>query len=44
MKEEFAVSQCEKTETQTEQNESHAVAGIEAHPTPPHGRFFSNDR
>ena len=27
------MSQCEKTENQAEQNKSHAVAGIEAHPT-----------
>src|SRR5579864_1166856 len=44
MKEESALSQCEKTENQAEQNKSHAVAGIEAHPTPPHGCFFRNDR
>ena len=37
------MSQCEKTENQAEQNKSHAVAGIEAHPTPPHGCFFRND-
>ena len=30
------MSQCQKTENQAEQNKSHAVAGIEAHPTPPH--------
>ena len=44
MKEELAMSQCEKTENQAEQNKSHAVAGIEAYPTPPHGCFFRNDR
>jgi len=38
------MSQCEKTENQAEQNKSHAVAGIEAHPTSPHCRFFRNDR
>ena len=38
------MSQCEKTENQAEQNKSHAVAGIEAHPTPPHCCFFRNDR
>src|SRR5215472_1759070 len=38
------MSQCEKTKNQTEQNKSHAVAGIEAHPTPPHCCFFRNDR
>ncbi len=38
------MSQCEKTEHQAEQNKSHAVAGIEAHPTPPHCCFFRNDR
>jgi hypothetical protein len=32
------VSQREKTE-----NKSHAVAGIEAHPAPPHCLFFRND-
>jgi hypothetical protein len=44
MKEEPALSRCEKTENQAEQNKSHAVAGIESHPTPPHGCFFRNDR
>ena len=44
MKEELAVSQCEKTENQTEQNKCHAVADIEAHPTPPHCCFLCNDR
>jgi len=44
MKEELAVSQCEKTENQAEQNKSHAVGGIEAHPTSPHCCFFRNDR
>jgi len=44
VKEELAVSQCEKTENQAEQNKSHAVAGIEAHPSPPHCCFFRNDR
>ena len=38
------MSQCEKTENQAEQNESHAVAGIEAHPSPPHGCFLRDDR
>src|SRR5215469_9075603 len=38
------MSQCEKTKNQTEQNKCHAVAGIEAHPTPPHCCFFRNDR
>ena len=38
------MSQCQITENQAEQNKSHAVAGIEAHPTPPHGCFFRNDR
>src|ERR1700731_4099491 len=38
------MSQREKTENQAEQNKSHAVAGIEAHPTPPHCCFFRNDR
>ena len=38
------MSQCEKTENQPEQNKSHAVAGIEAYPTPPHCCFFRNDR
>ena len=38
------MSQCEKTENQAEQNKSQAVAGIEAHPTPPHCCFFRNDR
>jgi len=38
------MSQCEKTEKQAEQNKSHAVAGIEANPTPPHCCFFRNDR
>jgi len=38
------MSQCEKTKNQAEQNKSHAVAGIEAHPTPPHCCFFRNDR
>jgi hypothetical protein len=38
------MSQCEKAENQAEQNKSHAVAGIEAHPTPPHCCFFRNDR
>ena len=38
------MSQCEKTKNQTEQHKSHAVAGIEAHPTPPHFCFFRNDR
>ena len=38
------MGQCEITENQAEQNKSHAVAGIEAHPTTPHCRFFRNDR
>ena len=38
------MSQCEKTKNQAEQNESHTVARIEAHPTPPHGCFSGNDR
>jgi len=38
------VSQGEKTENQAKQNKSHAVAGIEAHPTPPHCCFFRYDR
>ena len=38
------MSKCEKTENQAEQHKSHAVAGIEAHPTPPHCCFFRNDR
>jgi len=38
------VSQCEITENQAEQHKSHAVAGIEAHPSPPHCCFFCNDR
>ena len=38
------MTQCEKTENQAEHNKSHAVASIEAHPTPPHCRFFRNDR
>ena len=38
------MSQCEKTENQAEQNKPHAVAGIEAHPTPPHCCFVRNDR
>src|SRR5260370_6554765 len=44
MKEEYAMSQCQNTENQAEQNKSHAVAGIEAHPTLPHRRFFRDDR
>jgi hypothetical protein len=44
MKEELAMSQCEKTENQAEQNKSHAVADIEAHPTPPHCCFLRKDR
>lgn len=38
------MSQSEITENQAEQNKSHAMAGIEAHPTAPHGCFFRNDR
>jgi hypothetical protein len=41
---ELAVSECEKTENQSEQNKTHAVAGIEAHPTPPHDCFLRDDR
>jgi len=37
------VSKGKKTENQAEQNQSHAVAGIEAHPSPPHRRFLRND-
>ena len=37
------MSQCEKTENQAEQNKSHAVAGIEAHPAPPHCCFLRDD-
>ena len=37
------MSQGEKTENQAEQNKSHAVAGIEAHPTPPHRCFTRNE-
>ena len=37
------MSQCEKTENQAEQNKSHAVAGVEAQPTTPHGCFSRND-
>jgi hypothetical protein len=36
--------QCEKTENQAEPNKSHAAAGIEAHPTPPHCCFVRDDR
>ena len=38
------MSQCEETENQAEQNKSHAVGGIKAHPTPPHCCLFRNDR
>src|SRR5580704_16083133 len=38
------MGQCEKTKNQAEQNKSHGVAGIEAHPTPPHCCFLRNDR
>ena len=38
------MGQCEITENRAEQNKSHAVAGIEAHPTPPHCCFICNDR
>ena len=38
------MSQCEKTENQAEQNQSHAVARIEAYPASPHGCFSRNDR
>jgi hypothetical protein len=38
------MSQCEKTKNQAEQDKSHAVAGIETDPTPPHCCFFRNDR
>jgi hypothetical protein len=34
LEESLAVNQFEKTENQVEQNKSHAVAGIEVHPTP----------
>jgi len=44
MKEELAMSQCEKTEDQSEQNKSHAVAGIEAYPATPHRCFVCKDR
>ena len=37
------MSQCEIAENQAEQNKPHAVAGIEAHPTPPHGCFLRDD-
>jgi hypothetical protein len=38
------VNQCEITENQAEQNKSHAMAGVEAYPSPPHCCFFCNDR
>src|ERR1700683_2166452 len=38
------MSQCEKTENKAEQNQSHAVARIEAYPASPHGCFSRNDR
>jgi hypothetical protein len=38
------VSRCEKTKNQAEQHCPHAVAGIEAHASPPHCCFFRNDR
>ena len=38
------MSHCEKTENQSEQNKSQAVADIEPHPTAPHCRFFRDDR
>jgi hypothetical protein len=38
------MGQCEKTKNQAEQNKSHAVAGTEAHPTPPQCCFFRNNR
>ena len=38
------MGQSEITENQAEQDKSHAVAGIEAYPTPPHGCFCRNDR
>lgn len=44
LKEELAVRHCEKTENQAEQNQRHAVAGIEAYPTSPHCCFCRNDR
>ncbi len=44
MKQQFAVRQREKTENQAEQHESHTVAGIEAHPTPPHACFVRDNR
>ena len=43
MKQELAMRQYEKSENQAEQNQSQAVAGIEAHPTPPHGCFVRDD-
>ena len=33
---------CEKSENQAEQNKSHAVAGIEAHPAAPHCCFIGD--
>ena len=44
MKKQFAMGHSEKTENQAEQDKSHAVAGVEAYPTPPHGCFLRNDR
>jgi len=38
------MSQREKTKDQAKQNKPHAVAGIEAHPTPPHCCFIRDDR
>src|SRR5262250_2684075 len=38
------MSQGEKTKNQAKQNKPHAVASIEAHPTPPHCCFVRNDR
>ena len=38
------MGQCEKTENQAEQSKPHAMAGIEAYPTPPHRCLFRNDR
>lgn len=37
------MSQCEKTENQAEQNESHAVGRVETYPTSPHGCFAGDD-
>jgi len=37
------VSPGQKAEYQPEENQTDAMAGIEAHPTPPHGRFPRDD-